>query len=170
MNTRTFVLLGLLAAGTAQAQLKPPSDGKSTSPNTPAAGAPTAPVNSQPSTVSPVTEAKQEAAVQHAEAWLKLIDKGEYGKAWDECGSLFRDRVTRQQWVEGLPKDRVSLGTLKSRKLDAVTYRTTMPNAPDGEYVMARFFADYENKPKVEEVVSLMYVDGTWRPIGYGMR
>jgi hypothetical protein len=167
MNARLFVLLALLAAaGTAQAQLKLPSESK---PGLPAASAPSTPATSA-SQSSPLIEAKEAAAAQNAEAWLKLIDNAEYGKAWDECGALFRDRVTRQQWVEGLPKDRDRLGKLKSRKLDAAAYRTSMPGVPDGEYVMARFFADYEKKSDVEEIVSLMYIDGRWRPIGYGTR
>ena len=168
MNARSFVLLALLAAaGTVGAQLKLPSGDK---PAFPAASAPATPATSASSTPSPLIEAKEAAAAQNAEAWLKLIDKGEYGKAWDECGALFRDRVTRQQWVEGLPKDRDLVGKLKSRKLDAAAYRTSMPGAPDGEYVMARFFADYEKKSGVEEIVSLAYIDGVWRPIGYGTR
>lgn len=159
MKVRSLVLLALLATGTAHAQLKPPADIKPTPSTTPSTAV-----------KSPLIEAKEAAAAQNAEAWLKLLDSGEYGKAWDQCGALFRDRVTRQQWVEGLPKDREALGKLKSRKLEAIAYRTSMPNAPEGEYVMTRYFADYEKNPKVEEIVSLMYVDGAWRPIGYGTR
>jgi len=161
MNLRILLLLALLAGGPAHAQLKPPPDAGS-APATP--GAPPAAVK------SPLIAAKEAAAAQSAEAWLRLMDNGEYGKAWDESGAPFRNMVARQQWVEGLPKDRAALGKLKSRKLEDVMYRSSMPGAPDGEYVMTRFFADYEKNAKVEEIVSLMYVDGTWRPIGYGTR
>ncbi len=164
MKFRTIMTLALLAAGTAQAQLKPPSDVR------PAPAAPSAPTAPAPAAKSPLIEAKEAAAAQNAEAWLKLLDSGDYGKAWDQCGALFRDRVTRQQWVEGLPKDRAALGKLNSRKLEGIAYRTSMPGAPEGEYVMTRFFAEYEKNPKVEEIVSLMYVDGAWKPIGYGTR
>ena len=164
MKFRTFVTLALFATGAAQAQLKPPA----------ATGAspavPSAPGAQSPAPKSPLIEAKEAAAAQNAEAWLKLLDSGDYGKAWDQCGKLFRDRVTRQQWVDGLPKDRAALGKLNSRKLEGIAYRTSMPGAPEGEYVMTRFFAEYEKNPKVEEIVSLMYVDGAWKPIGYGTR
>jgi hypothetical protein len=161
MKFRFVLLLALLAGGAAHAQLKAPPE---------AGNAPASPGAPSTSVKSPLIEAKEAAAAQKAEAWLKLMDNGDYGKAWDECGALFRNMVTRQQWVEGLPKDRAALGKFKSRKLEDVMYRSSMPGAPEGEYVMTRFFADYEKNPKVEEVVSLMYIDGTWRPIGYGTR
>ncbi len=115
----------------------------------------------------PVVEAKQEAAAKIAGEWLKLIDNADYGKAWDECSALFRQKVTRQQWVDGIPKNRAEYGTFKARKLDGAAYRNSLPGAPDGDYVTVHFISDYEKNPVADELVTLVYQDGAWRPIGY---
>jgi Protein of unknown function (DUF4019) len=164
MNLRFIIVFALLAAGTVQAQLKLPAEPKGApgSPNTPAS--PTAPM---PPATDPVAEAKQEAAARVATEWLKLIDNAEYGKAWDECSALFREKVTRQQWVDGIPKNRADYGKFKARKLDGTAYRKELPGAPDGDYVTVHFISDYEKNPVADELVTLVYQNGAWRPIGY---
>ena len=153
-----------LVTGAAQAQLKPPADmgGAPGRPTTPAA--PTAPAAESP------TAAKEAAAAKAAGDWLKLIDSGEYGKAWDECAPAFRERVPRQQWLDGLPKNRAEFGAFKSRAMNATAYRTSIPGAPDGEYVMVRFASEFEKNPAAEEIVSLTLQSGAWRPVGYLLR
>jgi hypothetical protein len=159
MNLRSILVLALCVAGTAQAQLKPPAEPKA------APEAPTAPAAATMS--DPVAEAKQEAAAKIATEWLKLIDKAEYGKAWDECSSLFQQKVTRQQWVDGIPKNRAEYGKFKARKLDGTAYRNSLPGAPDGDYVTVHYISDFEKNPAADELVTLVHQDGTWRPIGY---
>jgi hypothetical protein len=167
MNLRSILVLALFAASTAQAQLKLPAEPKAApaSPNIPAS--PTAPM---PPASDPVAEAKQEAAARVATDWLKLIDNAEYGKAWDECSALFREKVTRQQWVDGIPKNRADYGKFNVRKLDGTAYRKELPGAPDGDYVTVRFISDFEKNPAADELVTLVYQGGAWRPIGYLLR
>lgn len=150
-------LLGML--GTASAQLKP--SGPATSP------LPPSPTELQR------TEAqsfKELAARVAAEKWLALLDAGEYGKAWDGCAQLFRQRVTRQQWVESLPPTRSAFGALKERRGEAATYKTSLPGAPDGEYVTVRFVTKFEKKEGAEELLTLVLEGGVWRPTGYFIR
>jgi hypothetical protein len=164
------VLIAVLAfgAGAAQAQLKPPADMGSapgrpqSAPATPAA--PTAPP------ADTATAAKEAAAAKAAGDWLKLIDAGEYGKAWDESAAVFRERVPRQQWVDGLPKNRAEFGALKARKFDGTSYRGSIPGAPDGEYVAVHYFTEFEKNPAGEELVTMLLQSGTWRPVGYLLR
>ena len=150
-----FALL-LLAAVPGQAQLKPPSNSS-------------APAMS-PAPSDPVIEAKEEAAAQVAGEWLKLIDSGEYAKAWEACAPLFREKVTRQQWVDGVPKNRADYGKFNSRKVAGSAYRQSLPGAPDGDYVTVRFISDYEKNAAADEVVTLTYQAGSWRPLGYLLR
>jgi Protein of unknown function (DUF4019) len=150
-----FVLL-LLCAASGQAQLKPPSDM-------------TAPAKPAP-VADPVIEAKEAAAAKVAAEWLKLIDSGDYAKAWEACAPLFREKVTRQQWVDGVPKNRAEYGNFKSRKLAGTAYRQSLPGAPDGDYVTARFISEYEKNAAADEIVSLTYQAGAWRPLGYLLR
>jgi len=165
MLFRALIVVLALGAGSAQAQLKPPGD-SGTSPRlqaTPAAPAP-AP------TADPATVAKEEAAAKAAGDWLKLIDGAEYGKAWDECASVFRERVPREQWTDGLPKRRAEFGAFKSRKFNGAGYKASLPGVPDGDYVTVRYSSDFEKNPAAEEIVTLTLQSGTWRPVGYLLR
>jgi hypothetical protein len=54
--------------------------------------------------------------------------------------------------------------------MNATAYRTSIPGAPDGEYVMVRFASDFEKNPAAEEIVSLSLQSGAWRPVGYLLR
>lgn len=115
-------------------------------------------------------EAKEAEARAAAETWLTLLDRGEFGKAWDECAKLFRDRVTRQQWVDGLPATRKPLGAMKSRRFELAVYRTSLAGAPDGEYVTMRFITTFEKKSDVEELLTLVLENGAWRTTGYQIK
>lgn len=173
MHARIVLVALALAAGVAQAQLKPPSNaGAPTTPSKPAAPPQSvAPAAPEAPATDPATMAKEAAAARVATEWLELIDAGDYGKAWDECSPLFKQKVSRQQWVDGLPKNRAEYGGFKSRKLDAGGYRrTALPGAPEGEYVTLRFISEFEKNANAEEVVTLAFQDGAWRPIGYLLR
>lgn len=151
------MLLAALLAGAAHAQLKP---SKGSEPLMPGAAQP----------AKPELTAKESAAVKAATEWLKLIDAGDYGKSWDECAPLFREKVSRQQWVENLPKSRAAHGAFKARSFSAAASRTSLPGAPDGEYVMVRFLTDFEKAAAVEELVTMTFIGGAWRPTGYLLR
>ena len=55
-----------------------------------------------------------------------------------------------------------------SRQLISETYETTMPGAPDGEYVVLKYKTKFEKKENAEEVVvPMLDTDGKWRVSGY---
>ncbi len=112
---------------------------------------------------------KELAAQAAGEKWLDLLDRGEYGKAWDDCAPLFRQRVTREQWVDSLPSTRAPFGAMKSRKVEVAAYKTSLPGAPDGQYVAVRYRTSFEKKD-AEEGITLVFEDGVWRPTGYFIR
>lgn len=144
----------LIAASSALAQLKPAAP----------AGTTVVPTN------DPAIALKELAAQTAAEKWLALLDRGEYGAAWDECAKLFRDRVTRQQWVESLPANRAGFGAAKARKVEFVGYKSSIPGAPEGQYVTVRFRTAFETKENAEEQVTLILEENLWRPTGYFIR
>ncbi len=50
-------------------------------------------------------------------------------------------------------------------------YRTELPGAPDGEYVVIQYEVSYENKKAgVETVTPILDKDGKWRVSGYFIR
>jgi hypothetical protein len=168
MRLRTLFVVLAFSTGAVQAQLKPPADMVGT-PSRPQS-APTAPTAPTAPAADPAIAAKEAAAASAAADWLKLIDGAEYGKAWDECAPMFRERVSRQQWIDGVPKNRAEFGAFKSRTMTGTAYRTSIPGAPDGEYVMVRFASVFEKNAAAEEVVTLTLQSGAWRPVGYLLR
>lgn len=114
------------------------------------------------------TKAKEEAAVAVATAWLGLVDGGEFDKSWDEAASFFKNAVTKDQWGQSLKGVRTPLGNLVSREMTSASYKTSLPGAPDGEYVVIQFKSSFSSKKDaVETVTPMMDKDGKWRVSGY---
>ncbi len=107
------------------------------------------------------------AATAAAEQWLKIIDAGSYGQSWEEMATLAKSAVTRDQWI----KDAAPLklfGSVQSRKLLSAKYTTSLPGAPDGQYVTLQFQTAFANKKQALETVTPMKdKDGRWRVSGY---
>jgi hypothetical protein len=115
--------------------------------------------------------AKEKAAVISAEKWLNKVDSGKYAESWEEAAELFRNAVTQDQWEQSLRAVRKPLGKLITRKLKSKTYATSLPGAPDGEYVIIVFNTSFENKKAaVETVTPMKDKDGKWRVSGYYIR
>jgi hypothetical protein len=111
---------------------------------------------------------KEKPAVASAERWLGLVDQGKYTESWKEAAALFRNAINQGQWEQSLQTVRKPLGNLVSRKVKTKTYRTSLPGAPDGEYVVIEFDSSFEKKKSaVETVTPMMDKDGKWRVSGY---
>jgi hypothetical protein len=111
---------------------------------------------------------KEKPAVASVERWLGLVDQGKYAESWKEAAALFRNAINQGQWEQSLQAVRKPLGKLITRKIRTKTYRTSLPGAPDGEYVVIEFESSFENKKSaVETVTPMMDKDGKWRVSGY---
>jgi hypothetical protein len=115
-------------------------------------------------------ETNEAAAVQAAEAWLKLIDASQYGTSWDEAASTFRKAVSRAIWEKQAAAVREPLGKVLSRKLAAKQLAHELPGAPDGTYVVLSFDTRFEHKERGRETVTMMLEDGRFRGAGYFIR
>jgi hypothetical protein len=63
---------------------------------------------------------------------------------------------------------RAPLGKVLSRTLKSATYATSLPGAPDGEYVVVKFDTSFEKKQSaIETVTPMKDPDGRWRVSGY---
>jgi hypothetical protein len=106
-----------------------------------------------------------------AEAWLGELDAGEVEASWETSSSLFRQVVDLPHWRESFDKVRSIFGRTLRRELSDVRYATTVPGAPDGEYVIAEYAAELERKKEaVETVVAMREADGSWHVGGYFVR
>ena len=111
---------------------------------------------------------KEKAAVASAKKWLGLVDGGKYGESWKEAAGFFRNAVKQEQWEQSLQAVRKPLGKSISRQVKTKTYKTSLPGAPDGEYVVIQFETSFENKKSaIETVTPMIDKDGMWRVSGY---
>jgi len=110
----------------------------------------------------------KDAAVAAAQSWLKTIDEGGYAASWDTAAGFFKRALAQGQWEQSLTAVRTPLGALVSRDLISATYKTSLPGAPDGEYMVLQFKTSFENKRNaVETVTPMKDEDGAWRVSGY---
>ncbi len=111
---------------------------------------------------------KEKTAVISAQKWLGLIDAGNYPESWKEAAEFFRNTIGQEQWEKTLQAVRKPLGKSLNRKLKSKTFQTSLPGAPDGEYVVIQFDTSFENKKTaVETVTPMLGEDGRWRVAGY---
>ena len=107
-------------------------------------------------------------ALEAAESWLGLVDAGEYGTSWDQSSELFKAAVSKEQWEQALNSARKPLGELIGRTVISTKYATSLPGAPDGEYVVIQFTTRFTNKKSaIETVTPMKDPDGAWRVSGY---
>lgn len=159
--------LSLLAAGlaaaafAAQAQLKPKA---AATPAAPAATAP-APVVNEGAVSNPEFE---KAGQNAAHAWLLLLDRKDWGTAWDTSSIMFRQAVPLPTWMDNVPKLRDPFGAFVERQPAEAVYKKSLPGRPDGDYVTSFFTTKFANKAEVVEMVTTVREpDGRWRVTGY---
>ncbi len=113
-------------------------------------------------------DASEKAALAAADAWLKLVDAGEYAASWDGAATFFKGAVPKPDWQKSLKAVRSPLGKLLSRKVASKTFTESLPGAPDGKYVVLQYETSFENKKHaIETVTPMLEPDGTWRVSGY---
>ncbi len=116
------------------------------------------------------SEQKTRAADQAAGKWLALVDARDYDESWRRAASLFKLQVSSEQWRSAVAAARTPLGSMISRKLIAANYLTSLPGAPDGEYVVLQYRSEFENKKSAIETVTPMLDNGSWHVSGYYIR
>jgi hypothetical protein len=123
-------------------------------------------------TVGIQVHAADSDAVSQAEAsaasWLALVDAAKYAESWNNAALVFKGAVTEADWEKAVRSVRTPLGALKARKLKSATFARSLPGAPDGEYVVLQYYAQFENKAAaIETVTPMRDPDGTWKVSGY---
>lgn len=111
---------------------------------------------------------EEKAALQAADSFLALVDNGRYAESWEAAASLFRNAVSKSQWTAQLQAIRPALGANTGRSVKSSQYATTLPGAPDGQYVVIQYQSSFSNKrTAIETVTPMLDTDGKWRVSGY---
>jgi hypothetical protein len=114
---------------------------------------------------------KEANAIAEAKTWLALVDAGDYEASWKEASTLFRSAVDQAGWKQALGATRTPLGNLVSREVKSAEFATSLPGAPDGEYVVIQFNTKFEKKETaVETVTPMLDEEGNWKVSGYYIR
>lgn len=117
------------------------------------------------------TIAEKEAAARlAAQGWLVLLDRKDWGRAWETTASAFRDKVPLASWMDAIPKVREPFGALTERTPAESSYKTTLQGMPDGDYVTVVFVSKFANREVAEVVTTVLEPDGKWRVTGYSAR
>jgi hypothetical protein len=118
--------------------------------------------------VAQAPQKPEQIAQASSDAWLAIVDSGNYAKSWEETAQSFKAVVTKDQWQSALDASRSPQGKVLSRKLKSAAYAKNPPNAPEGEYVVIQYDTNFEHKSgAVETVVPNLEKDGKWRVSGY---
>jgi hypothetical protein len=111
------------------------------------------------------------AAKASALAWLALVDDGKYRESWSSSADLFKRHIDQATWQKQIDAVRTPLGKVGSRASKYAQYATSLPGAPDGEYVVVQFDTSFDKKKTaVETVTPMKDPDGHWRVSGYFIR
>ena len=110
----------------------------------------------------------EDAAQSGAEAWLKLVDDGNYAAAWGAGAKLFKSAVNQGEWTKTTSDLRGRFGKVVSRRLKSREYTEKLRGAPDGRYVVIRYETKFEHWSRtVETIIQMADADGTWRVYSY---
>jgi hypothetical protein len=113
-------------------------------------------------------ETAEKKAVEASDAWLKLCDSGRYSESWGTAAEFFRNAISKEQWNQSLNAARKPLGKVIKRTVKSRQYATSLPGAPDGEYVVIQYETSFEKKKvSIETVTPMLEKDGKWRVSGY---
>jgi len=121
-----------------------------------------------PKGVSQTSQRPEDLAMASAQSWLALIDSGKYAESWQETSAAFKASLTQEQWIGTVKSVRSQFGKVLSRKVKSAKYTTSLPGAPDGEYVVIQFDSSFANKKSaIETLTPALDKDGKSRVSGY---
>jgi len=113
----------------------------------------------------------EKAATESATRWLAQVDSGNYAASWETAAPMFKQAVSQDQWAHMLQAKRAPMGKVLTRTLKSAVYTTTLPGAPDGQYVVIVYESSFEHKKSaIETVTPSLGKDGQWRVSGYYIR
>jgi hypothetical protein len=110
----------------------------------------------------------EQKAIAAAEPWLALVDRGEYSQAWEAGSGVLKKQTGRRDFIKIVGDKRKPFGKVASRQLESKRFTTTLPGAPEGQYVVLQYRVAVANhKSAIETVVLVFGNEKKWRVSGY---
>ena len=112
-----------------------------------------------------------QGGLRAATEWIAQVDAGNFTGSWASAAAYFRAAVPENQWVTSLNAVRAPMGIQVSRQIKVCQLETTMPGAPDGQYVLIQYDSTFAHKKAAVETATVMLeTNGVWRVAGYFIR
>ena len=109
-----------------------------------------------------------EPATSAVQAWLALMDGGQYAQAWQASSDGFRQTVTQEGWVTMSQAVRGPLGAVISRKSTSTQQMPAGPGTAGSSYIVTKFDTSFATMPAaVETVTFTLEKDGQWKAAAY---
>lgn len=108
------------------------------------------------------TPASEQAAVEAAQQFLALVDRGDWTASWQAAHKSFKLLNTASWWADASNKVRSEMGNIQSRELATADFRPAPPNG----YWIVSFNAKYSKKGRAVETLHMAWEDGTWKMTG----
>lgn len=121
--------------------------------------------------VGKISPEEEVAAIDEAKGWLALVDSEQYEASWRAAADFLKQTVPQDKWLETMEAVRKPMGSVISRKVKSTEFRTMMPKALKGKYLIIDYQTSFTNKKSVNEsVTQMMGKDGFWRVGGYHLK
>jgi Protein of unknown function (DUF4019) len=114
--------------------------------------------------------AEEQAGERQALGFLGYLDHGRYADSYAYTGMLIRAKLDRDAFAKQIEKTRAGTGALLARELMDASFTTTVPGAPEGEYVVLHYGASFADRQEAVETVILSFAKGYWRVNGYNIK
>lgn len=108
-----------------------------------------------------------EKSQQNGLEWLKIVDKGEYGKSWDVASLTLRLKIPKKVWEQLLDYTRRPLGSVQKRALLQELDSKDPENLPKGDYKIQVYSTEFSTGAGKEVLMLIQETDGTWRALTY---
>lgn len=110
---------------------------------------------------------EEQAAERQALGFLGYLDQGRFADSYAYTGMLIRSSLDRDSFAQKLENARNGVGAIVSRNLIDANYATSVPGAPEGQYVILHYATSYANRPDTVETLTLAFAKGYWWVSGY---
>ena len=92
--------------------------------------------------------AEEQAAQRQALGFLVYLDHGRYADSYAYTGMLIRSQLDRTAFSTQIEKARAGTGAMQSRDVTDVNYATSLPEAPEGQYVVLHYHTSIRQSPR----------------------
>ena len=102
-----------------------------------------------------------------AQAWIALIDAGQYDESYAGASDALHQAVTQEKWQAVLTAIRPIWGKVLSRKEASHIYQPNGIEGINGECMVITYDTSFQHVPDGFEKIVLKLEDGKWRGAGY---